>query len=184
MSSSGDPAASAMIGRWWRVLAMSAMAVVMMAATGCASKTASAIGRGAATPIVVVRDVVDAPLVSISSVCLMWAKKFDPFAPPQPGVSWNPWSGVGVGIGYGLGWFVFNGVGYTVGGVDYVVCRSLYPNWADGLTPWKRKDQDWGDLYFPGTRALWGDHPPDYVGQNDKPPVPVDSPTETRETNP
>lgn len=154
------------VARMVLVLLLGAAAIF---SSGCTGKAWGKVGRGAATPVVVVRDVVDAPLVSISSVSLMWAKKFDPFQPPQPGVSWNPWSGFGVGIGYGLGWFVFNGVGYTVGGVDYVVCRSLYPNWPDGLTPWKRKDQEWGDLYFPGTRALWGDHPPDHVGQ--KPPA-------------
>jgi hypothetical protein len=120
-------------------------------------------GKALVTPLTVVRDVVDAPLISLSSVFNHWGSQFNPLDPPQPGVGWSWRGGFGLGITYGLGYFVFKGLTGVVGGVDYVVCRSLYPAWPHGLRPWKKKDQSWGDLYFPNTRALWGTHPPDTI---------------------
>jgi hypothetical protein len=140
---------------------------MMLTVVGC-STTGGKIGRVVATPIVAVRDVVDVPLVSLSSVFNMWGDRVDPFQPPTPGISWTFGRGLDFGIAYGLGYFVFKGLTGVIGGVDYVACRSLYPAWPVGLRPWKKKNQKWSDLYFPGLRALWGDHPPDTIWDKPK----------------
>lgn len=142
--------------------------VLMSMASGCVAV------KIVATPVTVVRDIVDAPLVSLTNVCETWADRTDPWAPPTPGVGWNLNGGFNVGIGYGLGFFVFKGLSGILGSVDYIVCRSIYPNYWHGLSPWKAKDQSWGDLYFPGTRAVWGDHPPDTIWDEDVREVPVE----------
>jgi hypothetical protein len=133
-------------------------------------------GKIAATPIVFVRDVVDAPLVSLTNVFETWADRSDPWAAPTPGVGWTWNGGFNAGIAYPLGFFVFKGLSGVFGSVDYIVCRSLYPNFASGLSPWKGAEQSWGDLYFPGTRAVWGDHPPDTTWEDDEKAPPDSSP--------
>lgn len=145
------------------LLLLLATALTAMVSTGCVA------GKIAATPLTVVRDTVDAPLVTFTNVFELWADRTDPFAPPTPGVGWSWNGGFTLGIGYSIGYFVFKPLSGIFGGVDYLVCRSLYPNWPAGLNPWKKPGQSWGSLYFPNTRALWGDNPPDTV--DDAPPA-------------
>lgn len=133
--------------------------VVACGLTGC--RTISTGGQVVLTPLTVVRDVVDAPLVSLTNVCELFASWSNPKQAPNPWAGWDFKNGFNFGIGYNLGWLFFKGLSGIVGGVDYVICRSLYPAWPAGISPWKKKDQSWGDLYFPNTRALWGDNPPD-----------------------
>ncbi len=109
-----------------------------------------------ATPITVVRDVVDAPLVTLTNGTLFFAQQSSIAKAPSAGVGWSL-SGPTFGVGYDISYFLFMGLTGIFGSVDYIVCRSLYPNFAAGISPWKRRDQSWGSLYFPCTRALWGD---------------------------
>ena len=131
-------------------------------------------GKVLVTPLTAVRDVVDAPLVSLSTLFNYWGDQSNPIPTPQPGISWSPFSGFGAGIGLGLGYFVFKGLTGVVGGVDYVVCRSFYPAYPVGLRPWKKRGQKLGDIYFPNTRALWGDHPPDNIWEMKEQQTPAD----------
>jgi len=149
--------------------------VIAAFSTGCV------VGKVAATPLVFVRDVVDVPLVSVTNVFETWADRSDPWAAPTPGVSWHWNGGFNAGIGYSLGFFVFKGMSWIFGGVDYVVCRSLYPNFPAGVSPWKKEGKGWGSLYFPGTKAVWGDDPPDSIWDDDgeppgKDPAPAAAP--------
>lgn len=156
------------------------LAVCSLSSTGCLA------GKIAATPLTVVRDTVDAPLVSLANVFELWADRTDPFAPPTPGVSWSWNGGFNLGIGYSLGYFIFKPLSGVFGGVDYIVCRSLYPNWPAGLNPWKKPGQSWGSLYFPNTRALWGDDPPDSTSEApgpESPPASKDPPAEPASTS-
>lgn len=132
----------------------------MLFSTGCASRAAVVTGKVVVTPVVVVRDVVDVPLVSLSSLFNYWGDLSNPLEPPQPGVSWSWRGGFDFGITYGLGFFVFKTLTGVIGGVDYVICRSIYPAFPVGLRPWRKEGQPWGDLYFPNTRALWSGNPP------------------------
>ena len=111
------------------------------------------------TPLTVVRDIVDAPLVSLSCGTQYFAQQSRIARAPSAGVGWSL-SGPTLGIGYDLSYFLFTGLSGIFGGVDYVVCRSLYPNFARGVSPWRKKGQSWGSLYFPNTRVLWGDERP------------------------
>ena len=126
------------------------------------------VGQVAATPVTVVRDAVDAPLVSLTNVSEEWARRTDPWAAPQPGVSYTIRGGFDAGITYGLGFFVFKAFSGVFGSLDYVVCRSLYPNYPAGISPWKSREESWGSLYFPNTRALWGSDPPDTVWDDEE----------------
>lgn len=133
-----------------------AIALVLPLLNGCLA------GKIAATPLTVVRDTVDAPLVSLTNLFETWADRTDPFNAPSPNVSWSIKGGFDAGIAYGLGWLLFKPLSGIFGGVDYVVCRSFYPNWPAGISPWKGENS-WGSLYFPNTRAMWGSDPPDTV---------------------
>ncbi len=132
----------------------SGLCVVLLIAfggSGCAAV------KGAITPFAVVRDVVDAPLVSATNGFQYFADRTKIENAPRAGVGWSWPAGFGLGIGYDISHFLWVGCSYLFGGVDYAVCRSLYPNWAAGISPWIRPGGGWGDLYFPNTRALWSD---------------------------
>lgn len=150
-------AGDAMMPRWiCRLLMLLPLAFIL---TGCSNIPTA--GQVVLTPLTVVRDTVDAPLVSLTNVFETFASWSNPKQAPNPWVGWDFRNGFNFGIGYGLGWAFFKGLSGIVGGVDYLICRSLYPAWPAGISPWKKKEQSWGDLYFPNTRALWGDDPPD-----------------------
>lgn len=122
-------------------------------AGGCAA--ARTTGKVVLTPVTVVRDVVDAPLVSVTNVFQFWADKTNPNPVPGAGVGWNLKGGFNAGLGLDVSHWLFQGVSWVIGGVDYVVCRSIWPNFAAGVSPWKKQGESWGSLYFPNTRALW-----------------------------
>jgi hypothetical protein len=108
----------------------------------------------AAAPLTVVRDVVDAPLVSVTNAFEYFADNTRPAKTPHAGVGWSL-SGPSLGIGYDISHFLFKGASGIFGAVDYVVCRSVWPNFPEGVSPWKKEEQSWGDLYFPSTKALF-----------------------------
>ncbi|MCC6548382.1 hypothetical protein IT570_14580 [Candidatus Sumerlaeota bacterium] len=164
-----------------RYLLMVAMILMPLVTTGCFLGKP---GKVLATPLTGVRDVVDVPLVSLSTLFNYWGDQSNPIPTPQPGVSWSPFSGFGAGIGLGLGYYVFKGLTGVIGGVDYVVCRSLYPAYPVGLRPWKKRGQKLGDIYFPNTRALWGKHPPDNIWQIQKAGDPPDEAAPMPATDP
>ncbi|NQU42859.1 hypothetical protein HQ520_06205 [bacterium] len=114
------------------------------------------------TPLTVVRDVVDAPVVGITNVFEFFADNSRPAKRPHAGVGWSWKGGVNFGIGYDLSFFLFKGLSYTLGVVDYLPCRSVWPNYPRGVSPWRAEGQSWGSLFFPNTRVLWGDTRPLY----------------------
>ncbi|MCC5877724.1 MAG: hypothetical protein JJU11_16000 [Candidatus Sumerlaeia bacterium] len=142
----------------------------MVATSGCASKDVKLTGKVVITPVLVARDIVDLPLVSLSTLFIYWASRSDPFAPPRPGVGWSWKGGFDFGISYGLGWFFFSALAVPIATVDYIVCRSFFPAFPICLKPWKKQDQSWGDLLFPNTRALWGTSPPKTIWEERAPP--------------
>lgn len=131
------------------------------ASSGGPSPAVKTTGNVLLTPLTVVRDVVDVPLVTLTNVFETFAGWSNPRQAPQPTIGWSWKGGFDFGIGYAVGYYFFKGLSGIFGGIDYVICRSFYPSWPSGLRPWKRKGENWGKLYFPNTRALWGDDPPD-----------------------
>ncbi len=127
---------------------------LLWACTACANLSAPS--KVALTPLTVVRDIVDVPFVSLANVFESWAESSS--KTPQPSV------GVGVGsggikphLGINLGYYVFKPFSWIFGGIDYVLGRSLWPQWPTGISPWKRPQDSVGSLYFPSTRELWRD---------------------------
>ena len=132
--------------------------VLAMLLVGCAHLETG--GKVALTPLTVVRDVVDTPLVSVTNVFEFFADQTHPAKAPGVGVGWSWRGGFNFGIGYDISYFVFKAVSGVFGGADYLVCRSVWPNFAWGVSPWRGKDGSWGSLYFPNTRALWAGEGP------------------------
>lgn len=153
--------------------------VCLCMTSGCSRKDWSTVGKSAATPLTVVRDVVDAPVVSLANSFEYFAEQSHIARAPTANAGWTLQGGFNVGIGYDLSYILFKGLSYTFGGIDYVICRSLYPNWAGGITPWSKEGHHWGDLYFPNTRVLWGDTRPlqnddhSHDGRSNEPTGPV-----------
>jgi hypothetical protein len=136
------------MGRMWGRHAVLLAAL----AGGCAHPA----GRVALTPLTVVRDTVDAPLVSLTNVFEYWADKSNPIPMPGAGVGVGT-GGFGAGIGLNLTYWLVKPLSWIFGAVDYVVCRSLWPDFPTGISPWLAEGESWGSLYFPSTRALWRD---------------------------
>lgn len=127
--------------------------VPLLACAACHTTT----GKSLLTPLTVVRDVVDAPVVSLTNVFDYWAEGSSKIPSASAGVSITP-SGVSPGIHLNFSYWIFKPLSLIVGSVDYLVCRSLYPNWPRGISPWlDPPGQGWSDLYFPNTRALWNE---------------------------
>ena len=116
-------------------------------------------GKVVLTPVTVVRDVVDAPLVSITNLFEDWA---DASNPPRPnvGVGVGP-GGVNPNFGINLGSALWTPLSWIFGAVDYVIGRSIWPNFPNGLSPWRGEGETWGSLFFPSTKTLWADEPVD-----------------------
>ncbi len=131
--------------------------------TGCAGLRMT--GKVAVTPLTVVRDFVDAPLVTITNGFETFANRTRPARAPRAGIGWSWRGGPNLSIGYDVSHFLFRGFSWAFGAVDYVIGRSVWPNFAGGVSPWRKPDQSWGSLYFPSTRALWP--------QPDTPPSPA-----------
>jgi len=111
-------------------------------------------GRLALTPLTGIRDIVDAPLVTLTNAFETWAESSSKTPTPQAGVGVGT-GGLGAGIGLNFSYYLFKPLSWILGGVDYVVCRSFWPEWPKGISPWKGPDEGWGSLYFPSSRALW-----------------------------
>jgi hypothetical protein len=126
--------------------------VLVALTTGCAHPA----GRAALTPLTVVGDVVDAPLVSLTNAFEYWGDRSSPIPTPGAGVGVGT-GGFGAGIGLNLSYYLFKPLSWIFGAVDWVVGRSFWPGWPTGLSPWLADDESWGSLYFPSTRALWSD---------------------------
>ncbi|MDX2175543.1 MAG: hypothetical protein SF028_03625 [Candidatus Sumerlaeia bacterium] len=152
-----------------RGLLLGLLAALCLAASGC-SHTA---GRIALTPVTVVRDVVDAPVVTVTNVFEYFADQSRLARAPSAGAGWSLFGGFNLGIGYDFSWLLFKGLSGVFGSVDYLVCRSLWPNWPAGVSPWLSEGQGWGSLYFPNTRVLWGDDGPLYTPPRAEPPPPA-----------
>ncbi len=128
---------------------------------GC-SNTA---GRAILSPLTVVRDVVDAPIVSITNVFDDWAESSSKIPSASAGVSVGP-GGVSPGLNFNFSYWIFKPISLVIGSIDYLICRSLWPHWPTGISPWREADQTWGSLYFPNTRELWSDD-----GADETPPA-------------
>ncbi len=165
---------SGIIGRF---LARCLLATAALLAVGCSELATT--GRVVATPFTVVRDTVDAPVVSVTNVFEFFADNTRPARAPGAGVGWSWRGGFNFGIGYDLSFFLFKGASWVFGAVDYVVCRSVWPNYPNGLSPWREKGQSWSSLYYPSTRALWAKPDQTPAQTNKTPPRPVrNSPAE------
>lgn len=143
------------VRRPWGVLAFCLCASLTLPA--CSGLPTAA--RVVVTPFAVVRDIVDAPLVSLTNVFQTWADHSSPI--PSVGVGVTAGSGgVRPGIGIGLGFYIWTPLSWIFGGVDWIVGRSIWPGWPTGHhSPWKTRQETWGSLYFPSTRELWRDEP-------------------------
>lgn len=131
--------------------ALAALTGLLLVTPACSTTT-----KVVVTPLTVVRDVVDAPVTSLANVFEFWADRSDPTPTPGVGVGVGP-GGVTPGIGINLGYYVWKPLSWIFGGVDYLVCRSLYPCFPTGISPWKEREDSIGSLYFPNTRYLWRD---------------------------
>ena len=116
-------------------------------------------GKVVVTPVTLARDVVDVPLVSTTNVFEFFADQTKIARAPHAGVGWSWKGGFNFGIGYDVSHFLFKGLSWVFGGVDYLICRSIWPNFPAGVSPWRKPGESWGSLYFPNTRALWGGQP-------------------------
>lgn len=128
--------------------------------SGCAVLQTS--GKVLVTPLTVTRDVVDAPLVSITNGFEYFADQTKAAKSPHAGVGWSWKGGFNFGIGYDISHYLFKSLSGLFGVIDYIPCRSIWPNFARGVNPWRQEKQTWGSLYFPNTRVLWGDKSPVY----------------------
>ncbi|MEQ8821622.1 MAG: hypothetical protein RLY93_15410 [Sumerlaeia bacterium] len=137
--------------------------------SGCAAMKTT--GRVVATPVTGVRDVVDAPLVSVTNVFAFWAERANPTPQPGAGAGWSWKGGFNFGVGVDFSYYVFWAASGLFGGVDYLVCRSIWPNFPAGISPWKERAEPWGNLYFPNTRALWGKDLDAWKTEDETPPA-------------
>lgn len=129
--------------------------VLSFALTYAAFLTGCTVAKAVFTPVAVARDVVDAPLVSITNGFEFFAENSGIAKSPQATGGWSLKGGFNVGIGYNFSWFLFKFLSGVFGSIDYLVCRSLFPNFPGGVSPWRNKEESWGSLYFPNTRGLW-----------------------------
>lgn len=137
-------------------LILSTLALALIA--GCA--TLPPAGKAALTPFAVIRDAVDTPLFTIANIFESGANAID--RAPDNRLQ-RAWSGP---IDYVIYWtleipaLLCELVGTVFGVPDYILCRSIYPNFPRGAKVWVRGKEPWGPLYFPNTRALWAEPPP------------------------
>lgn len=128
--------------------ALFALVPALLATSGCTAT------KVVFTPVTVVRDIVDVPFASLANVFEFWADRSDPTPTPSVGVGVGL-GGVSPGIGLNLSYYLFKPLSWIFGSVDYLVCRSLYPCFAWGISPWKAPEDSVGSIYFPNTRYLW-----------------------------
>lgn len=139
-----------------RPLAIVLMLAAVAVSSGCAKRgPLDTTVRVIATPVCVARDVVDVPLVSLTNAFNIWAEKSNRDPTPRAGVGWTLRGGINPYAGWDLSYVTFKVISGFFGGIDYVVCRSIYPNFPKGVSPWLRSGESWWSMYFPNTRALW-----------------------------
>jgi hypothetical protein len=140
---------------------------IALSSTGCATWPTAL--KVAATPVALVRDVVDIPLASGVTFFdyVAEGKKEDlGNTESRSGYGWTKNGGDSWHGGWGLG--VSMDLTYPFGkfmsGVlavpDYVVSRSLCGS-LEGKSPWKKndeiEDQTWGEYLFPNMNELWAE---------------------------
>lgn len=140
----------------WRLLFL-CLPLLPLLASGCARTPAPV--KLAVTPVTVVRDVVDAPLVTVTNVFDTWAERSRRDLTPRASGGWTIRRGFDAGIGVDFSYYLFKPVSIIFGVVTYIPCRSVWPNFPKGVSPWRKQDESWGSLYFPNTRALWRSPP-------------------------
>lgn len=133
------------------LLPLSLIAILLGA---CANLPAPA--KAVITPLTVVRDLVDVPFASLANVFEYWAEGSHKEPKPHVGVGVGS-GGVKPHLGINLGYWGFKPFSWLFGGIDYVLCRSLWPDWPTGISPWKRPQDSKGSIYWPNTRELWRD---------------------------
>lgn len=126
----------------------------LMIASGC--HTLATTGKVVVTPIAAVRDVVDVPFTGIASFLNHGADSTkESLGRPNASAGWGlggPTAGFGIDFSYIVG----KAIAYTFGGVDYIVCRSIFPNFPAGVSPFKKKDETWGSHLWPNIQGVWG----------------------------
>lgn len=124
--------------------------------SGCA--TTKNISKGVLTPITITRDVIDLPLATMATfwndVGESGKERFGQTTLFGGGGYYHGYGG-GTGAEIDITYPVGKILGYTFGLVDYVSCRSLYPNFPNGKSPLKNESEKWGKFLFPNTQELW-----------------------------
>jgi hypothetical protein len=135
----------------------------------CVSLGGCTTGKVIATPFTAVRDTVDLPVVSLTNF-FAWIARSSGGPSAYAGPSWSLRGGFNFGIGLNFASWIFWGFSGVTGSVDYIVCRSLYPNFPAGVSPWKKRGESFGSMLFPNTKALWKEGKKD--GKELPPPAP------------
>ncbi|GEM_PF-2602890 len=158
------------LGGAWRGVALAsalAGAGFLLLCSGCTT------AKVFVTPLTVARDVVDMPVVTLTNFLdLIAINSGGPSAQAGPHWSWR--GGFDFSIGLNLAGVIFKTLAVSVGAVDYVACRSIWPESPWGLSPFKKKGKSWWSLYFPSTRALWA--APKKAPETPPPPAPSPAP--------
>ena len=165
-----------------RLLLVFALFFVPFLTTGCS--TLATTGKVIVTPIAAVRDVVDVPLTATASFLNKGTDSTkESLGRPNASAGWGlggPTAGFGIDFSYIVG----KAIAYTIGGVDYIVCRSLFPNFPAGVNPMKKKEERWKDHLWPNLQGVWGGYKEDQSkeqkdpfksGDPPEPPTPVNT---------
>lgn len=147
-----------------RLLLLPAAVLLALLASACASTPVKVV----ATPITVTRDVVDAPLVTVTNAFETWSWMTRPDPVPRVTGGWTIRRGFDAGVGMDFSHYVFKALSGVFGVVTYIPCRSIWPNFPAGVSPWRKRGESWWSMYFPNTRALWSS--PEETQQRDPPP--------------
>lgn len=148
---------------WWLALILTASTL-----SGCT------VAKVVFTPVTVVRDTVDFPLVTLTNF-FAWVAQSSGGPKAFAGPSWSWRSGFDFGASLNIAGLLCWAVSGVFGAVDYVVCRSFYPNPLWGISPWKRREDSWWSLYYTNTRALWAE------GHDEEEPPEQEKPVSTTE---
>jgi hypothetical protein len=141
---------------------------IALSAVGCASWPTPM--KVIATPVAVVRDIVDIPFASTATFFnyLGDATKQDTgrthsnsgYGWTRSGGSWNP--GFGLGASTDITSPFAKLMAGVLGAPDYLACRSFCGS-AKGKSPWKKyeEDQTWKEFLFPNMNSLWAEPKPE-----------------------
>ena len=139
----------------------SAIVAGVVLSSGCASMPKPV--KVIATPVAIVRDVVDVPLATTATFFnyLSDASKDrtgeiesnSGYGWTRSGGQWN--SGFGLGASVDITSPVSKLLSRVIGASDYVLCRSFVDS-VDGRSSIKGRHESWRDFLFPNMDALWG----------------------------